>query len=704
MGVETMTFLKRALAWIVASDPGLTRLGSALSAAFAMGSALGVEYGFARLNHLTGPAVIVAMLMGAVVAMQGSLALAATSRRTQVRRAVFFPVAMGLGMALGVLGSANVDLSLGLFVVVMFVAVAIRRFGIPFFFYGFMGWMGYFFASFTGARLAQLPGLVGAVVVATVWVLLLHVTILRSHPERALTRTLSAFRFRARAVLEAVRELLAEPAEERAGALQRVRTRITQVTEAALYVEGWSAEADALPDNWSAAALRQHLIDVEHLLDEVGRTAAALADVGGPLAASSRRAVDWFLEGDERLARETACDLCRWDGVHHVLAGEFGTALVELIDMGSDVRHRRQHGMPFREESGFEPMVTLFMGGLPGSPAVAQGIAARGHRWNPLARLAFPMRQAVQVAVSGGLAILAGRWISPERYYWAVIAAFIMSAGTATRSEAMLKGLNRVIGTLAGLVAAVGLAEVTAGHPALVVATVVVSMFLGIYWMRVAYATMTFFITIILGQLYSVLHEFSAGLMVLRLEETLVGAAAGIVVAALVVPLSTRDTIQSVRRNFLEDLAQLLETAAKRFLGHHTDADLDALVRRLEDRRRQLEQVANPVTPPLSWGFKSSMSHGVAICTALTAHARALDVHIRRENPGRWEAGARAAEVLGVWATSLARGQAQDFAEPSRDVWAPLFEPDADEVRMARALLRMGRLMPDVGLGSRGGL
>ncbi len=128
------------------------------------------------------------------------------------------------------------------------------------------------------------------------------------------------------------------------------------------------------------------------------------------------------------------------------------------------------------------------------------------------------------------------------------------------------------------------------------------------------------------------------------------------------------------------------------------------LVRRLQDRRRQLEQVANPVTPPLSWGFKPSVSHRVAIYTALTAHARALDVHIRRENPGLWEAGARAAETLGVWAASLARGQALDFAERSRDVLAPLFEPDADEVRMARALLRMGRLLPDAALGSRGGL
>ncbi len=699
-----MTVIRRALVWAVASDPGLTRLESALSAAFAMGGALGVEYGFARLNHLQGPAVIVAMLLGSVVAMQGSLALAALPIKTAMRRAVFFPVALGSGMGLGALGSFNTDLSLGLFVVVMFVAVAIRRFGPPFFFYGFMGWMGYFFASFTGARFVQLPALLAAVIVGTAWVLLLHVTVLRAHPERAMTRTLDAFRLRARAVLQAVRDAVVEAPEMRDGALQRLRSRTTQVAEAALYVEGWSAEPGALPVDWSGAALRQHLIDVEHLLDEVSRSGALLAEVGGSMAEDAGRVLDWLLEGHEELARKAACELCGSEGEHQVLAGEFGSAIVELIDSRSVWRYRREHNMPLRGETGFQPMVTLFMGGLPGPPAAAQAVRARGHRWNPLARMALPIRQAVQVAVSGGLAILAGRWLSPERYYWAVIAAFIMSAGTATRSEAMLKGLNRVIGTLAGLVAAVGLAEVTAGHASWVVVTVVLSMFLGIYWMRVAYAMMTFFMTITLGQLYSVLHEFSAGLMVLRLEETLVGAAAGFVVAALVVPLSTKDTVESVRRNFLEDLAQFLKAASEQLRGKEKEANLDAMVRRLEDRRRQLEQVANPVTPPLSWGFKSSSSHRMTLYTALTVHARALAVLIRRDNPGTWEAGARAAEFLGAWAASMVQGQAQDFFESGRDVLAPLFEPDAAESSRARPLLRMGRLMPDVAKSSRGGL
>src|SRR5262249_50410995 len=144
----------------------------------------------------------------------------------------------------------------------------------------------------------------------------------------------------------------------------------------------------------------------------------------------------------------------------------------------------------------FEPAVSLAPGGmLPGSPAVASTVTPRGRQWNPLTRLDFTSRQAVQVAVAGGLAIVLGRVLSPERYYWAVLAAFVAFAGTATRSETFLKAVNRVLGTLVGLGAAIGLAHLTAGHTWWVLVTIVASLFCGFYLVNVSYAYMIFFIT-----------------------------------------------------------------------------------------------------------------------------------------------------------------------------------------------------------------
>src|SRR5699024_704833 len=173
-------------------------------------------------------------------------------------------------------------------------------------------------------------------------------------------------------------------------------------------------------------------------------------------------------------------------------------------------------------------------------------------------RLDLTSRQAIQVALAGGLAILVGRALSPTRYYWAVIAAFVMFSGTATRSETFLKGLNRVIGTALGLTVAVGLAEITAGHTIAIVATIILSMFCGFYLLRVSYAYMIFFVTIMVAQLYTVLHEFTPGLLILRLEETAIGAGLGFAVALLLMPLSTRDTVRSARGEVLHAVSKLL--------------------------------------------------------------------------------------------------------------------------------------------------
>ncbi|MGN6244364.1 MAG: carboxypeptidase regulatory-like domain-containing protein, partial [Motilibacteraceae bacterium] len=192
----------------LASDPGLGRLRQALAATVALGTALAVEYVFARLSHASAQGTLVAMMLGAMVAMMGANALAGPERWGNVKVAVFFPVAIGLGMGVGTLTAANTDLMLAVFVVVMFVAVFVRRFGLPFFFYGFMVWMGYFFASFLRTTVAMLPHLLLAVVIGSAWVLLLSVTVLRTDPRRVLRATLHSFDGRARRVASDCADLL----------------------------------------------------------------------------------------------------------------------------------------------------------------------------------------------------------------------------------------------------------------------------------------------------------------------------------------------------------------------------------------------------------------------------------------------------------------------------------------------------------------
>jgi hypothetical protein len=215
--------LRRIRDQAVASDPGMTRLQSAASAAVAMTTALGVEYAFARLTSAGAQATTVAMLLGAVTAMIGSMALTGTGVWPKVRTAVYFSVATGLGLLLGTAVTPHTDLMLAVFVVVMFAAVFVRRFGIPFFYYGLMTWMGYFFATFLHATGGLLPDVMVAVLIAGAWVLLLSLTILRISPANTLARTRRAFDSRARAVARVCTTLLEAEVTEPAPADRRLR-------------------------------------------------------------------------------------------------------------------------------------------------------------------------------------------------------------------------------------------------------------------------------------------------------------------------------------------------------------------------------------------------------------------------------------------------------------------------------------------------
>jgi hypothetical protein len=72
------------------------------------------------------------------------------------------------------------------------------------------------------------------------------------------------------------------------------------------------------------------------------------------------------------------------------------------------------------------------------------------------------------------------------------------------------------------------LAHLVGDRVGLQIAVVLISLFLGLYLFRINYAFMTIGITVMVSQLYVELDEFSNSLLVLRLEETAIGAGVAI--------------------------------------------------------------------------------------------------------------------------------------------------------------------------------
>ena len=128
-----------------------------------------------------------------------------------------------------------------------------------------------------------------------------------------------------------------------------------------------------------------------------------------------------------RIRDAAEVDAPGWWPALHMAAGA-----LEFLDLAARAGQPPEVG-PTEEE--FSATAPLMMGNLPGSPAVASGVPARGTSWNPVARLDMTSRQAVQVSAAAVLAIVLGREVSTARYYWGVIAAFVVFTGTGSWTE-----------------------------------------------------------------------------------------------------------------------------------------------------------------------------------------------------------------------------------------------------------------------------
>jgi len=560
-------------------------------------------------------------------------------------------VALAIGAVFGTATAPHRDLMLTMFIVVEFGVTYVQRFGPRFVGYGFMCWMGYFFAAFSGTSFATLPTLMVYAALALVWMLFLSVTVLHPRSDRVLRRTLAAFAARARGVAAAATELLDGGDGARWG--RRLQQRQVRLVEAALIADGQLGDISAYPAGWSGSTLRRWVLDCQLAMDEVAIAATTLAAErnSSELPTKAAQVTKLLAAGDNAAAAASAAELLDVVAHEHGASAQSRPAhhlAVAALDYGDAIARWTFPTNAVHEQHDFEPAVTLVMGNLTGSGKVARDVQPRRRRWNLFTRSDFMTRRAIQVAVAGALAVVAGRALSPERYYWAVIAAFVMFVGTATRSETVTKGAHRVAGTLGGLVVAIALANITAGNTAAILVVILAALFCSYYLSAIAYAYMQFFLLIAVSQLYSYLHEFTDHLLMLRLEETAIGAAIGIAVALVCLPVHDSDTGRVARAEYYDALHHLLVGAAEQLDAPGTAVDLDARSRystaactsSTRSSRRRLARYGSAVTRPRCGTVsrccrRVPRTHGP--CRPRCANARPIpDRPLSRKHVGTW--------------------------------------------------------------------
>ncbi|WP_308203946.1 FUSC family protein [Goodfellowiella coeruleoviolacea] len=243
----------------------------------------------------------------------------------------------------------------------------------------------------------------------------------------------------------------------------------------------------------------------------------------------------------------------------------------------------------------------------------------------PTERLSPSTRQAVQTAVACALAIVASELVSPQRWYWAVITCWVVFIGTSSRGDLLVKGFRRVLGTLLGVLAGMVVALLVAGHPVVVGGLMAVGLFLAFYLVQVSYSMMSFFLTVTLGLLYDLMGMFTPQVFLLRLVETLIGALAGAVAAAVVLPTRTGSAAREEVAELLNGLSEFVGHAED-VLAHGEQLNLIEKSRELDRRFGDLERIVEPLLHRFNpfRDRRDTLSYLVVVLELVLYHARNL--------------------------------------------------------------------------------
>ncbi|SNQ48817.1 conserved membrane hypothetical protein [Frankia canadensis] len=659
------------------SDPGLNRFRMALHSVITIGLILVAEWLFVRATHALqiqthGAALppakaamvaaanhqflVIAMLLGAIIGMISTFAIMDPTPRGQLVTLLFLPLPMVPMLAVGIALADYRLPSLILIVASLGVGTYCRRFGPRGFIGGMLLFMGTFMGDFMGKAisLGDLGWLCAELGIGLLVAGVVRFGLFYPRPAKDLRRAQRSYAARARRLAKLTLELLDDPDHGERGA-QRLHRQLVRLNEAALMIDAQLGDPAATADGSSGQLLHQRLFDVELALTNVARFAQAMTrlDLPADQLAAARGALRGIVDRDQAAADAQAralLDLLRTadvdvdadavadarDRTAVVVAHRFAGSVLALTEAMSQWLALGSASEQERTTTLFQPSVMLFGGFLPGSAAAsAMASVESGDHIADRARLKPYVRAAIQVAVAVAGAIALGDLLSGQRYYWAVIAAFITFMGANTSGEQIRKALYRVGGTLVGILIGSVLAHAVGHDAALSITVILVALFLGFYLMRINYAFMVVGITVMVSQLYVQLDEFSNSLLRLRLEETAIGAGVAIAVVLLVFPLRTQWVLRVALRGYVRSVAVLVEHASGRLIGDPAcgDTALRADARAVDAAYQSLVATAAPMRRGPLGGLDERVTELMRLVTASRAYSRNLVHDVEKAGP-----------------------------------------------------------------------
>jgi uncharacterized membrane protein YccC len=281
------------------------------------------------------------------------------------------------------------------------------------------------------------------------------------------------------------------------------------------------------------------------------------------------------------------------------------------------------------------------------APAAAASCGPRNEkkRW-----LDDTTRRALQACAAALGALLAGRALSADHWFWAVFAAFVVFTRAVTIGQTLSTAWRQVLATVGGVGVGVAAAALVHGSRSIELSLLFAFIAAGFYAFHGMQNTYTVLLSAMLAMLYELMGMDSPGLLLLRLEETAIGATSAILSARLIFPVHTRDESAGKSAGLLRAAGLLLRTA-------WTDADADpgarhAAMRNLDRKLQALRQALGPVTGASYPGSKENRRQHLARLSRIAYCVRHC-CYLATHDAPRLAQSAPLAEAAGVLAKRL---------------------------------------------------
>jgi uncharacterized membrane protein YccC len=522
--------------------------------------------------------------------------------------------------ALGAAVAPSFTLSIATLVVVVLLAVGAGGFGPRFATWGQIAFMSFYFALLMHFSFALLPEFAVAAAGGAISAFLFRYTFLQERAEFVLRHGLAAFRARLVLALDPLIDAVSA-ARWDPDISRSLRADMRQLHRCAAFLQGRLRVADAAVagPNPSPGELRLLLFDTELAASNVAAAAQHVAGAGARISIPLRAELAGMLERAQSQLRQAPR----------------APAIATSPDKDEDrppqawpEQARRLHQAIRELLRTADAMQAVGTVDLAGSSEPARPVPAPEQQTRGPSQARTPLtetgRRAVQAAVATGLAVVAGAAIASGRQYWAALAAFLVLGGTETIEETFLKGLQRVAGTIIGAVAGFGATAITGPDPKIVLPLLGISVFAAMYLRTISYALMVFWTTMMLSLLYEFLGVLTSETLEVRVMETMIGAVIALATAALLLPIRTRQKLNTDAVAFVQTLDAIIQASLSRLA---TTADIGQLSSRaleLDQQYRRLTASAEPLLRLPGALRLDGIERRLTAAAALTYYARQL--------------------------------------------------------------------------------